>query len=109
MGSKYPSEYLDTNKLTNIAHGSLLHQAFKGAVAGQPALWCVHVEGPDDILAMPTKDCAERVALKLNKGFDALNGDDLHIQAKVVPYPYSKEGFDKAMDTWADMVAEDWG
>ena len=73
------------------------------------AMWCVHIEGPDDILGMPSKDFAERVAVKLNKGFNELNGDDLHVEAKVIPYPYTKEGFDKALDSWADLVAGDWG
>jgi hypothetical protein len=30
---KGADEYLDTNKLTNIAHGSILHQQFKTALA----------------------------------------------------------------------------
>jgi len=71
--------------------------------------WCVHVEDPDDILAMPTKDFAERVAANLNKGFDELKGDDIHIEAKVIPYPYTKESFDRGMDAWSEMIAEDWG
>ena len=72
-------------------------------------LWCVHIEGPDDILAMPSKDFAERVAANLNKGFDELKRDDIRIEAKVIPYPHTKESFDEGLDSWADLVAGDWG
>jgi len=32
-------------------------------------LWCVHIEGPDDIVAMPSKAAADIVAKKINIDF----------------------------------------
>jgi hypothetical protein len=32
-------------------------------------LWCIHVEGPDDIIAMPSKEMAQRDADTMNKNW----------------------------------------
>lgn len=32
-------------------------------------LWCVHIEGPDDIVAMPSKAAADIVASQINLDF----------------------------------------
>jgi hypothetical protein len=32
-------------------------------------LWCVHVEGPDDMLPMPSKEAAEKEAERMNEAW----------------------------------------
>jgi hypothetical protein len=57
-------------------------------------LWCVHVEGPDDIFPMPSKEEAEKEAAEINavaaREFED-HGDDIMFRAVVVIYPYSAE------------------
>lgn len=63
-----------------------------------PLLWCVHVLGPDDIIAMPSKERADLHAAKINKsvGRQWEEGDP-EINAIVEPWPYSPETHEKAL------------
>ena len=66
--------------------------------------WCVHVQGPDDLLAMPSKDAADLEAAKINKrvGRDWEPGDP-EINAIATIWPYSVEAHAVAL---AEVLAE---
>lgn len=38
-----------------------------------PELWCVHIIGPDDVIAYPDREAAEREATEINKGLQAMS------------------------------------
>lgn len=61
--------------------------------APEPALWGVHVEGPDDIEASPSKEDAQIRADSLNQWATEKRLADVCIQfnAKVVPWPFTPE------------------
>ena len=64
--------------------------------------WCVHIIGPDDVLAAPSHDAAVVHARELNK---ALHGrvtapnDVLHF-AYAAPWPHSAEDHAEAVKDW---------
>jgi hypothetical protein len=65
-------------------------------------LWCVHVLGPDDVLAAPSHDAAATHAHELNK---AVLGrvsapDDVLCFAYAAPWPYSAEAHTEAVKSW---------
>ena len=51
-------------------------------------LWCVHVNGPDDVHAAPSKAEAERAAAHLNAYFSQEPLDDLRVSAEVILWPW---------------------
>ncbi|KAA0888722.1 hypothetical protein [Oryzomonas rubra] len=61
-------------------------------------LWCVHIEGPDDLIAMPSMDAAGREAAKLNKSIGRQwEEGDPEITAIATLWPYSAESHAKAL------------
>jgi len=57
-------------------------------------LWCIHVEGPDDMIAMPSKETAERDAEIMNNGWRGRRDpspNDPGFNAVAVEWPYSAE------------------
>lgn len=64
--------------------------------------WCVHVLGPDDILAAPSHAAAEAHAHELNKAVFGRVGspDDVLCFAYAAPYPYSAEDHAEAVKQW---------
>ena len=60
-------------------------------------LWCVHLVGPDDVWAMPSKAAAEAEAARTNEAIaieDAKHVGDPHwphARAIVIPWPYSAD------------------
>ncbi len=70
------------------------------------ALWCVHILGPDDVLAAPSHDAAAVHAHELNK---ALHGrvttpDDVLCFAYAAPWPHSREDHAEAVKGWLKTV-----
>lgn len=55
-------------------------------------LWCVHIEGPDDMIAMPSREAAEAEAKLLNESWrkDGHEYDPV-LNAVAKPWPYSAE------------------
>ena len=57
-------------------------------------LWCIHIEGPDDIVAMPHRLLAERDARLMNDNWrnraNPSENDPL-FRAVAKPWPYSPE------------------
>lgn len=65
-------------------------------------LWCVHILGPDDLMAAPSHDAAVVHARELNK---ALHGkpnapDDILCFAYAAPWPHSKESHGASLVNW---------
>lgn len=58
-------------------------------------MWAVHVSGPDDLHACPSKEFADAFAEMMNRQFDAQSvatGGRLPLMvANVVPWPYDYE------------------
>lgn len=65
-------------------------------------LWCVHVLGPDDVLAAPSHDAAATHARELNKVFHgrARATDDVLCFAYAAPWPYSQTSHADAVKDW---------
>lgn len=67
-------------------------------------LYAVHVQGPDDIIAAPSKREAEVLAEKLNSFFAGISSASPAaptIEAVVIAWPY-------APSAHADELAKDW-
>lgn len=66
-------------------------------------LWAIHIEGPDDIIAAPSKDAAEREAALLNRYFASMakSENDPDLRAVVTAWPYTAEGH-------AQSLGRDW-
>ena len=55
-------------------------------------LWCVHVLGPDDVMAAPSHDAAVVRAHEINKAtFGRRGPDDVLCFAYAAPWPYGAE------------------
>ncbi|MGE8367018.1 hypothetical protein [Cupriavidus sp.] len=66
-------------------------------------LWAIHVEGPDDIIAVPSRDAAEREAVLLNQQFASVPKSK-HApvaRAVVIEWPYTAAGH-------AQSLGRDW-
>lgn len=76
-------------------------------------LWCIHVPGPDDILAMPSKEVADNFAARHNAAMDeywaALERSKTEFQlqfypplesikALVIEWPYDAESHARELD-----------
>lgn len=69
-------------------------------------LWAVHIEGPDDMRAAPSKDAAEQRAKEINDGYElwakrpdvSPNAPRWH--AVVAPWPYDEAGHAEDVATW---------
>lgn len=66
------------------------------------ALWCVHVLGPDDVLAAPSHEAAVVAARELNKRNHSRGTtvDDVMCFAYAAPWPHSKDAHAKAVKDW---------
>ncbi len=65
------------------------------------ALWCVHILGPDDVLAAPSHDAAVVHARELNKAVHARPAvDDVLCFAYAAPWPHSKDEHAEAVKNW---------
>lgn len=58
------------------------------------ALWCVHILGPDTMIAQPDRETAERRAAEWNRMFAELGAKnssphDPKLEARVVAWPYT--------------------
>lgn len=60
-------------------------------------LWCVHVQGPDTLIAQPSKEAAEQRATEWNKRIVAIAAREPHpydpqIECVATVWPWSDEG-----------------
>lgn len=65
-------------------------------------LWCVHVLGPDDVMAAPSHDAAVVHARELNKAvFSRVEPhDDVLCFAYAAPWPYSADSHAESLKNW---------
>jgi len=68
------------------------------------ALWCVHVLGPDDVIAAPSHLAAATHAHELNKAvFSRVGGpDDVLCFAYAAPWPHSAASHAESVKGWPD-------
>lgn len=57
-------------------------------------LWCVHVQGPDSLIAQPDRETADKRAAEWQAGFDAMlardpSPNDPVLKAVVIEWPYT--------------------
>lgn len=64
-------------------------------------LWCVHVEGPDDVYAAASREAARKHADTLNKAIDRMphHPDDPICRAVVAVWPHSPESHAESLAT----------
>lgn len=62
------------------------------------ALWAVHIQGPDDIVAEVSREVADSNAKGLNDWYEARTKDDDYdpatfprVHAEVIPWPFDRE------------------
>lgn len=65
-------------------------------------LWALHVEGPDDVLAAPSADEAMRVAVKMQRWWEAQPHHEYNpvLKFSVVPWPHSPESHARDLPNW---------
>lgn len=68
-------------------------------------LWCVHIKGPDDVLAAPSRRAAEERCWKLNDHFEKMAAGDatreeVLLKAVVDLWPHSPEQHAKDVKEW---------
>ncbi len=66
-------------------------------------LWCVHILGPDDVLAAPCHEAAEIHARELNKSLHRKRrsvSNDVLCFAYAAPWPYSREDHAENVKKW---------
>lgn len=66
-------------------------------------LWAIHIEGPDDIIAAPSMEAAEREAALLSQQFASIPKSENApaVRAVVTVWPYLAEGH-------AQSLGRDW-
>ena len=70
-------------------------------------LWCVHILGPDDVLAAPSHDAAATHAHELNKHLHARvsTPNDVLCCAYAAPWPYSESSHAESVKKWVANVS----
>ncbi|MCC8396194.1 hypothetical protein LJ656_26755 [Paraburkholderia sp. MMS20-SJTR3] len=63
-------------------------------------LWCVHIEGPDDFIAVESEQAARREASAINAYLDGAGQDPRapHVHATAVHWPYGATSHARALD-----------
>lgn len=64
-------------------------------------LWCLHLQGPDDVHAAPSREAAEHVAAKINRAFAA---HDIQPSAVAARWPHSPESHAEDLANWSDWA-----
>lgn len=69
-------------------------------------LWCVHVLGPDDVLAAPSYAAASAHARALNAALHGKEGapDDILCFGYAAPWPHSPESHAEDVKNWEDVI-----
>ncbi|MBD9376155.1 hypothetical protein [Pseudoxanthomonas sp. PXM04] len=65
-------------------------------------LWCLHLQGPDDVHAAPSKAEAERVATQVNERFSS---HEVSPNAVAALWPHSPESHAESLTNWS----AEWG
>jgi hypothetical protein len=72
-------------------------------------LWCVHILGPDDVLAAPNHDAAVIHARVLNQSLHRRvnTPNDILCFAYAAPWPHSKESHAENVKDWLAAASQD--
>jgi len=63
-------------------------------------LWCVHILGPDDVLAAPSHEAAVVHARTINQALHRKSVPDILCFAYAAPWPHSKESHAEDLKNW---------
>ncbi|XUW92399.1 hypothetical protein OH764_21540 [Burkholderia sp. M6-3] len=69
-------------------------------------LWCVHIEGPDDFIAMASREAAQREASAINEYVERSGQAQGAARARAVAmeWPFPPEGHARALESdWEDL------
>ncbi|MFM0196691.1 hypothetical protein PQQ65_26665 [Paraburkholderia strydomiana] len=69
-------------------------------------LWCVHIEGPDDFIAMASREAAQREASAINAYVERSGQAQsaAHTRAVAMEWPFTPEGHARALESdWEDL------
>lgn len=73
-------------------------------------LWCVVVEGPDDIHPAPSRDEAEKGAIRLNEYWKKEREvGDVLLNFVAKPWPYSAEGHQRRVNEFGAIFGTSSG
>ena len=61
-------------------------------------LWAVHISGPDDVIAMISKEEAVRIADSINEGLP----EDTCVEATVILWPFDEIGHKRSLSENSD-------
>lgn len=64
----------------------------------KPQLWCLHLRGPDEVFAAPSKAAAEEAADYVTRVLDT--HPEIRLSPVVVPWPYSAESHADSLIEW---------
>jgi len=70
-------------------------------------LWCVHILGPDDLYAAPSKAEAERAVGHMKSFWEKRHADEAAlgmVRFEVAPWPYSPESHAKGVSTFYNEI-----
>ena len=69
-------------------------------------LWCLHIQGPDDLHPAPSREAAESAAIRTNEYFATrfANRDELApwMKAVAMVWPYSAESHAESLGEWSE-------
>lgn len=70
-------------------------------------LWCLHIEGPDDVLAAPSREAAQEAAERLQQWLDARPKHELDplVRCVVEPWPHSELLHTQDLKRWDERTA----
>jgi hypothetical protein len=70
-------------------------------------LWCVHIEGLNDFIAVDSEESARHEASEINAYIERADGNSsaARLRAVVVEWPFSADGHARALDNDRDDLA----
>jgi len=73
----------------------------------KPLLWCIHIPGPDDLIAAPSKAAAEHMAANDNHDLGAYAPSRESVLAVVIEWPGGSE--EEHAEALKKFDADEWG
>lgn len=72
-----------------------------------PSLWAVHVEGPDDLQAAPSKEAADKAVAMLNAHFTTRGPQDVLCKARAITWPHDAEAHVEDLASWPEFAGDE--
>lgn len=70
--------------------------------------WCVHIIGPDDLMAAPCHDAAVTYAHQLNRVLysrSTIAADEVLCFAYAAPWPHDEKSYAEDLAKWSERVS----